>query len=344
MDLPLSDSEEAIRRRFEELFARESSPARVRSAEPLGFDRELWQQVVTCGGIAAAIADPGRGLVELALVAESAGRTLAPVPFVDCAVATRILARVGANGARGWLAAAREKGAVVALALSPAAEGVARFVPAGAVADAVVALDGDELVLVSLAGTERPTTANLGSGPLAHCPVEGPERTVLARGSSALALYERGLDEWRVLTAAALVGLAAEALARGVEYVRRREQFGVAIGSFQTVQHRLADIATDVDGARLLAYEAAWSRDEDQADAAELASMAYLFSAAVAQRSASESLHFHGGYGFTLEYDIQLYYRRAKSWALVLDDPRRELGRLADRLFGPAESRTCISA
>jgi alkylation response protein AidB-like acyl-CoA dehydrogenase len=87
------------------------------------------------------------------------------------------------------------------------------------------------------------------------------------------------------------------------------------------------------DGSQLLVYEAAWARDTDRPDAAALASMAFLFSAEYAFRTARECLQFHGGYGVTLEYDIQLYFRRAKAWPLALGDPRREYRRLAALVY-----------
>jgi alkylation response protein AidB-like acyl-CoA dehydrogenase len=212
-------------------------------------------------------------------------------------------------------------------------------VPAGAVADEVVVLDGDGLRLVALTDDARRPVANLGSSPLAVCwfETEG-ERVdggrVLASGAAARAEHARAVDEWRVLTAAALVGLAQGALDLAVAHVCTRQQFGVPIGSFQAVQHRLADLVTDLDGARLLVWEAAWAADADSQRAAELAAMAFVWAASTATRVATESLHFHGGYGFTLEHDIQLFFRRAKAWPLALDDPDRELQRLGDLLYG----------
>jgi alkylation response protein AidB-like acyl-CoA dehydrogenase len=88
----------------------------------------------------------------------------------------------------------------------------------------------------------------------------------------------------------------------------------VPIGWFQAIQHRLADVTVAGDGAHLLVYEAAWARDTDQMNALELASMAFLFETELAFHTCRESLQFHGGYGYTLEYDIQLYFRRAKGW------------------------------
>ena len=109
------------------------------------------------------------------------------------------------------------------------------------------------------------------------------------------------------------------------------------IGSFQAVQHRLADLATALDGAALLAAKAVWALDAGDAAAATLPAMAFSFCGETAQAVAAAALHYHGGYGFMEEYDIQLYFRRAKAARLVLGDPRRELQHLADRLFGPAE-------
>jgi alkylation response protein AidB-like acyl-CoA dehydrogenase len=66
--------------------------------------------------------------------------------------------------------------------------------------------------------------------------------------------------------------------------------------------------------------------------------MAFLFATRAARRASNVALHVHGGYGFTLEYDIQLYYRRAEAWPLGLGDPRRGVAQLADALFGPVEA------
>jgi alkylation response protein AidB-like acyl-CoA dehydrogenase len=167
--------------------------------------------------------------------------------------------------------------------------------------------------------------------PIAHITV-GDDAVVLAAGDSARAAYDHGLALWRALSAASLMGLAARALEIGVAYVKERHAFGVVIANFQTIQHRLAENAVAVEGGRLLAYEAAWAHDVGQANAAELAKMAFLFATDNAFRTAGDSLHFHGGYGFSMEYDIQLFFRRAKGWSLVAGDPRHlyaELGHTA---------------
>ena len=86
----------------------------------------------------------------------------------------------------------------------------------------------------------------------------------------------------------------------------------------------------------MLVHKACWALDSGQDDGPALATMAFVFAAETAYHASQHSLHVHGGYGFTEEYDIQLYYRRAKAWAVAFADPRRELLVLADRRFGPA--------
>jgi alkylation response protein AidB-like acyl-CoA dehydrogenase len=210
---------------------------------------------------------------------------------------------------------------------------VAGLVPAGSVADDAVVLDGDRLLLVPLDG-HRTSVENLASMPLADVVVPA-SAVVLAQGDAALAAPDRVLDDWLALTAAALVGLGARALEIGVEYVKERRAWGVPIGSFQGIAHRLADTASAVDGARLLSYEAAWAVDDQPERAAELAAMAFAFAYETARDATYRSLHFHGGYGFMMEYDIQLYFRRARGWANVFDDPDHVYRRASDRRYGP---------
>jgi alkylation response protein AidB-like acyl-CoA dehydrogenase len=177
---------------------------------------------------------------------------------------------------------------------------------------------------------------NHASAPLADRSTSG-ERTVLGPASD----FERVRAEWQMLTAGALVGIAGAALDIGVDYAKARYQFGVPIGSFHAVQHGLADLPGMIDGARLLAHKAAWADgpgsidigDNSVEDQLTLAAMAFVFASDVAAHATDRALHYHGGYGFAREYDIQLFYRRARGWALVLDDVAVECRRLADRIF-----------
>jgi alkylation response protein AidB-like acyl-CoA dehydrogenase len=337
MELGLTDDQRAIQEVFAAFFSKEAPPSVARAAEPLGFDRSLWQRLLETGapGMSApeSAGGGGAGLSDLSVVAEALGRAIAPVPLVEHAVASRVLPDADIVAGE----------AIATIALRPAGtDGVWRIVPAGAVADVVIGLDGDELVAVrSEAPGDGPR--NHGSAPLADRSARAGDRTVLGGATE----FARAVDEWKVLTAATLVGIAGAALDMGVEYVLARHQFGVPVGSFQAVQHGLADLPASIDGARLLMFKAAWAGDgggngsldvdfDDIDDFATLASMAYLFASDAATHATDRSLHYHGGYGFSEEYDIQLYYRRARGWSLVLDSPTNEALRLADRLLGPA--------
>lgn len=214
----------------------------------------------------------------------------------------------------------------MAYGLRPAHGGVVELVPAGALTSDVVALDGDELAVASPPGSGRAPRrrATLDAAALADRDLRGRDgatRHVVARGAGAHELWTRGVDEWKALTAAMLVGAGAAACELAVDYVRDRHQFGAPIGSFQAVAHRLADVALDLEGARMLVRRSAWTADHDADRLGTAAAMAFAKAAEAAQRAVSESLHFHGGYGFMLEYDVQLYFRRVKAWALVLGDP-----------------------
>jgi alkylation response protein AidB-like acyl-CoA dehydrogenase len=330
VDLDPTDEQQAIVDVFGGLAERTVPLDRLRDHEPIGFAPELWEQLVAVGAPGMAVPETAGGagatLLDLALAAEALGRRLAPAPLIEHAVTARLLARVDAlpeeilDGSR-----------IATLALRPVRDRAARLVPAGAVAATAVGLDGDRLVVVD--GEPGAHVPNLASAPLADR--DFAHARVVADGARAEQLYAQALDEWRALTASALVGLGLGALQLGVRYVSEREQFDVPIGSFQAIQHTLADVSVALDGAQLLARKAAWTHDCARPDAAELSAMAFLFAAEQAPRATDRVLHFHGGYGFMEEYDIQLFYRRAKGWANVLDEPAREYARLADLRYGP---------
>ena len=334
MDLDLDAQQEALVGSFAELLARHAPPARVRAAEPLGFDPQLWTALLGVGVVEMAVPEAGGGwgasLLDLALVAEQLGLAVAPAPVIECQVAARLLARVDPAAARDRSAGSPSR--LLTLAVRPASAGLATLVPAGAVADDALVLDGDRLLLVALGDGRRPV-ANLGAAPLADVTVD-PAAPVLARGPAAVAAFESAVDEWLVLTAAALVGMAAAAHRLTCAYARERRTWGLPIGAYQAVAHPLADDATAVDGARLLAADAAWELGRGSARGAELAAMAFAFAAATARRVTYDAVHFHGGYGFMVEHDAQLYYRRARTWARVWGSTDDAYVRVARARYG----------
>src|SRR5262245_55693608 len=219
MQLALTEEQELLRHTFAELFAAESSPERVRAAEAIGFDPALWKQLIETGAIGIRVSEArggsGAGLHDAAILAEQAGRALASVPIVEAICAAGLVARIEGAAAGALLAEILDGSTVPTLALREVDERADPLVPGGAAADAVLALDGDALVLRrrSRAAADRPL-ANLGSSALARWQLGGAagERVVLARGDAARAAYHAAREEWRLLTAAALAGLAQRAL------------------------------------------------------------------------------------------------------------------------------------
>lgn len=338
VDLGLTDEQEQLVASFEALFAKAASPERVRAAEASGVDDDLWRELTEVGAVAMAVPEEAGGwgadLVDLTLVAELAGRAAAPAPLVEAQVAARALAVSESAAARDELAARLDDGAVATIAVRPLVAGTAPLTPAGAVGRSLLAFDGDRLLLAPVDDAWRAPVANLASAPLADL-VVGDDAVVLRDGPAARHRFEAAVDEWLILTAALVVGSGAAALDLGCAYAAEREAFGRRIGSFQAMSHPLADAATELDGARLLVREAAWAVDAGDRRSRELAAMAFAFASEASARATEHALHVHGGYGFMLEYDVQLHFRRARGWPRVWGDAEAAYQRAADARYGP---------
>ncbi|MHB1583265.1 MAG: acyl-CoA dehydrogenase family protein [Acidimicrobiales bacterium] len=335
LDLSPSDEQQQLIDAFAALYDKESPAERVRAAEPEGHDAELWRRLIENGAVEMAVGEEqgggGATVLDLALVAEQHGRHLGSAPLLEAQVVARLLGRLGGAEAGSLLVDVIGGDRLVTLALRPPRAGVLTMVPAGAVADVVVFADGDQVLVVDRPPATTPV-ANLGSLPAADVPVSGAHP--LATGPAAREAAESALDEWLVLMAAAMVGLGGRALEIGVAYVKERHAFGVPIGSFQAVAHGLADAATLHDGAELLEREAAWAAGEEPARFGELAALAFGFCVDAARQAAYRSLHYHGGYGFMLETDIQLFWRRATAWPAQYGEPDLAFARAEARRLG----------
>ena len=120
------------------------------------------------------------------------------------------------------------------------------------------------------------------------------------------------LDGGRISIAALALGIGQGALEAAVKYAKQRKQFGQAISEFQAIQFKLADMATEVEAARLLVYRAAWLADRGEARFTRESSMAKLFASEVAVKVANECVQVHGGYGFIKDYPAEKFYRDVK--------------------------------
>src|ERR1700742_1408386 len=205
LDYSLSEHHVDLQNAYKQFFKTHCSIETVRAAEPSGFDKNLWERLCAMGATTMALPESSGGdgatLVDLTLVAEQIGRSLAPVPWIDHVCAARLLSRLGA------LDADVVSGKHLA-AFDPQHENVCgvRLIPTGSIADQIIVRDGPDIVRLTF-GTRPAKVDNIGKLPMAWVdPAAADTRTVLGSGPDALAKYALALDEWRLLTAAALAG------------------------------------------------------------------------------------------------------------------------------------------
>jgi alkylation response protein AidB-like acyl-CoA dehydrogenase len=332
LDYSLSDDHVDLQNAYKQFFKTHCSIETVRAAEPSGFDKNLWERLCAMGATTMALPEScggdGATLVDLTLVAEEIGRSLAPVPWIDHVCAARLLGRLGALGADTTGVA--NGGQLAALdARLDSARG-ARLIPTGSIADHIVVRDGDKVVRLAF-GTRPAKVDNIGRLPMAWVdPAAADSRTVIAEGSDALANYQRALDEWRLLTAAALVGLVEETMTIAAEFAKTRYTLGVPISTLQAISHPLANMAITVQGGRNLARRAAWFLDNEPDERPELAPSAFVFMAEEAAKAATMAVHIQGGLGVSSEAAATAYLVRARGWPLAGGDPGATAQRIAE--------------
>ncbi len=337
MNLELADDQLLLKDSFERLFKVESSSVRVRAAEPSGFDAALWRELAEMGALVMRVPEAqgggGFGLLDAQIVAEEAGKALASAPLIEAIVTSALLARLalaGNGAALALLARVTGESAIISLALFDAGERAEQIVPGGAVAHVVLARDGDRIVALN-SGRQEDFLENLADLPIARWQLSGG--TVLAQGPEASAAFAAALEEWKLLTAAELNGMARRAVELAAAYASERIQFGAPIGGYQGIAHPLANLISDIDGGRLLNWWAASRIAEGAADAGATAAMSFWWAAKTAGQAGETGLHTHGGYGLSLEYDAQLYHRRTKARALLAGDPNETLIAVGRRLW-----------
>jgi alkylation response protein AidB-like acyl-CoA dehydrogenase len=152
-----------------------------------------------------------------------------------------------------------------------------------------------------------------------------PEENLLGERGAGLRQFLEILDGGRISVAAMGLGLAQGAFELASSYARERQQFGQPISSFQSIQFKLADMATEIEAARSLVYKAAWLKDQGR-PFAQAAAMAKLYTGELAHRVANHALQIHGGYGYMDEYAISRLYRDQK--VLEIGEGTNEIQRL----------------
>jgi alkylation response protein AidB-like acyl-CoA dehydrogenase len=211
--------------------------------------------------------------------------------------------------------------------------GQKNFVLDGHVADVVIVaarqpgtsgLEGIGLFVVdgTASGLQRRTLDTIDeTRKLAELSFNEVSAQALNDSGDAVAAITRTLDDGAIALANEMVGGAQALLDSVVEYAQIRMQFGRVIGSFQAVKHKCAEMLLDVELAKSAAYYAAQARAENDPEVSALASLAKATTADAYMRTAIESIQLHGGIGFTWDHDTHLWFKRAKSSEVLLDDP-----------------------
>lgn len=309
MHFDFDDDQRAFRDAIRGILAAECPPEVVRAAyegDRTRADR-AWRALADAGtlGLLAPESTDGLalGMVDAVMLFEEAGRSALPAPFVDTvAVAVPLLAeldaaRVAPIIAGGAACAALDADALLAY---PAA------------CDVALLGRGDALYAVPHPAEHcAPQTSVDRATPLAVPPDDPDAAWLVAQGPHVSDALDAAFDRGAVGTAAVLVGLAQRMLDMTAEYAKVRTQFGRPIGGFQSVKHMLADAYTAIAFARPCVARAARAIDDDEPDAILHVSTAKALASDAADRTAKLCLQAHGAIGYTTEYDLHLYMKRA---------------------------------
>jgi alkylation response protein AidB-like acyl-CoA dehydrogenase len=334
MDFGLNDDQREIQRTARDLLNSRANPERVREhAEAGRTDDGLWQELAELGwpGIAVAEEHGGQGLgpVELAILCEELGRSVAPVPFLPTVLAATLIEHAGSAGQRErWLpglASGELTGAV-----GDSRDGVAGLVPGGADAAVFVLVeDGAARVLARDDAEVTPVAAIDPTRPAARV-AAGPARAADgAAGEPLPGDVQAAIDRALSAVAAELVGVSGRALEMTVAYVKERRQFGTPVGAYQAVSHRCAQMLLYTETARSAVSYAAWAADADPQRLPEAAAMAKAAASDAGRDVTAAAIQLHGGIGFTWEADVHWLYKRAQIDAALLGGARRHRARLA---------------
>jgi alkylation response protein AidB-like acyl-CoA dehydrogenase len=351
MPFVLTEEEETIRKTARDLLRERAPVSHFRklrdAADPVGFSRELWNELASLGfaglPIPEANGGSGMGLGPLALVLEECGRSLTPTPFLSTTVlgasalslsglaaqkdellgpvasGERILSLAHDEGTRHRRAPSRTT--LVREGTSLILSGEKTFVLDGHVSNALVVSarsgDGVSLVIVPARadGVEiarRTFVDHRNASTITFRGVRLPEAALLGPMGGAADTLSTVLDRGIVALCAEMLGGALEAFDRTVSYLKERRQFGVPIGSFQALKHRAAWMFCDLELCKSIVREAACAADEGRPDFPLLAAAAKAKLTDTSLQVANEAVQMHGGVGVTDELDIGFFLKRAR--------------------------------
>ena len=362
LDLEFDQEQELLRQTVRDVLAGHCPLDLVRQMEddPVGYPKGLWEQLGALDLIGLLLPETsggsGMSLIEGVALYEELGRALAPTPhFVSAVMSGGVLAAGGSEAQwERWLRPVASGEAVLTPAwLEPEngftplgvqttavgdgktfrLNGTKRHVQFAAAADRLVVLarTGDEPQAVDLflvdpggPGVTLRQQFSLGSDTqyeVTLVDVAVSEQDRIGPAGSGWATWQEVLQRGLVLLGAQAVGGARYALEITTQYAKDRHQFDKPLGAFQALAHYLADAVTRLDGAEQLVHEAAWAGATGR-PLTSLAPMAKLFACATFRDITAMAQQIFGGIGFTLDFDIQLYFRRAKQQQLMWANDR----------------------
>ena len=362
MNLEFTEEQEMLREMVRGVCSSYASLETVRAMEddPVGYPLELWEQLGALDLIGLMIPAEYGGsemsLLDGAVVYEELGRALAPSPhFASAVMSAGVLQRAGSDEQRReWLPRIASGDAILTPAwIEPhhgfgprgvqvtaradgdgfVLDGVKWHVPFASGATRLVVLartgSGDEDVDLFLVDPKAPGVTltqqlTIGSDTqyqveLAGVAVGAGDR--IGAGGAGWAAWSETMLDGIILLAAYAMGGTRYAFEITLQYAKDRQQFDKPLGAFQAIAHYLADASTTVEGGTILVHEAAWSRANDRS-VEKLAPMAKLFACKTFRDVTAMAQQVFGGVGFTNEYDIQLYFRRAKQLQITWWDDR----------------------
>jgi alkylation response protein AidB-like acyl-CoA dehydrogenase len=350
-----------------------TSLVRAMEVDPAGYSKELWAKVAELGWQGMCLPEKVGGsnmpLVYLGLVLQEAGRALAPLPLHCTAVASLAIARDGTEAQQlKYLPDVVSGKSVLTWAFT---EQDPRFVPDAVQMSARAqgenfVLDGTKLFVDSFPAADhclvvaRTTAGSKGaeglslfivdarSKGISHTPlitlakdkqcqvdfkgVQVPKASVIGRVGEAWPIVERMLDRGTALLCAQMLGATRKDIEMAIEYAKFREAFGQPIGAFQSVQHMCADMQIWVDGGELLTFEALWKMDQGESASVEV-SQAKAFCNEKCMAAVRNSQSIHGGIGFMMEFDLQLWLRRVAAWTMRMGTAYEHRARIARALI-----------
>ncbi len=360
-----------------------TSLVREMETDEKGYPNELWEKIAGLGWLGTSLPEEygGQGLpiTYLGIILEEAGRAIAPVPLHSTTVTALTIARDGTEHQRQDVLPAVARGSLILTWAFTEVD--PRLVPEVVAAQAVA--DGDDFVITGtklfvdnfnvadkclvVCRTAPPSPANEGISLFlvdTHLPgisfqplltmakdkqsevvfdeVRVPKANLVGELNHGWPIAEQMLERATVLLCAQMVGAARKDAEMAIEYAKNRTAFGRPIGAFQSIAHLCADMIMWVDGGQLLTYEALWKMDQGLPASVEV-SQAKAFCNEKCEAVVRSSQMIHGGIGFMMEFDLQLWFRRVSAWTMrlgtsyehrakvaraLLDNPGRvELGR-----------------